>query len=307
MRLKGYLTLKVSYGTETRFSGKQSAVTIGAFDGFHTGHRKIVENTVSIARMTSSVPCAVTFEKKYPALSTLNEKLQHLRDNGIEKTVVMLSEGEWKNWTAEYFIREFLIGRMKAGHAVVGRDFRFGKSREGSISTLEKTAGSEMETHSLELEKINGTKVSSSAIRKHLSEGDLQRCRLLMGRNYSFTGKIVEGKKLGRKLGFPTVNFSVPEEKILPEGIFLCRSLFDNERKPQYPGACFIGGSGGRKTEIHFIDRVPDRIESVRGAELLEKISDIEKFTSNKHLSEKINDDVQKARKIFKDKWFDTA
>ncbi|MGM0567647.1 MAG: riboflavin kinase [Elusimicrobiota bacterium] len=277
-----------------------STVTIGEFDGFHPGHMKIIKKTIEISRRSATYPAALTFEKSYPSLYSHEEKLSMLEKLGFACTVVFNKFGSWNKWDPEYFIENFLIAKLKVENIIVGTDFRFGKNRTGSVQTLKKHENTGLKTHAIDLKKESGLKISASNIRAIVKEGKLAQCRKMLGRDYFFTGKIIKGKQVGRKLGFPTLNFSVPEEKLLPEGVFLCSGITDTDRnEKKLPGLCFIGRSlenAQRKVEVHFLKYNEKLFGKIKGARLLNKISEVKKVSSRAELVKKISSDIEKAK-----------
>ncbi len=301
MNLKGSLKLLIKYSEETFSSNRKTSLTIGEFDGFHRGHMKIIKRTLKMARQTGSLSAAVTFQRGYPSLFSLKEKLYMFGKAGFDIAVIFRKGGEWRNWNPRFFTEKFLFKKMSAKNIIVGEDFRFGKKREGSIKTLRELESRGVETHICETEKADGKKISSSLIRDLITKGEIKSYRLFCGRNYFFRANIIKGKQLGRKLGFPTVNFSVPPEKLLPQGVFFCRGLLGEGKEDYLPGACFLRAptdSGAAVAEVHFIDYRPELKKDLAGAEILKKISTIKKIDSLEMLSEKIARDVKKAKEL---------
>ncbi|MEA3505907.1 MAG: riboflavin kinase [Elusimicrobiota bacterium] len=236
---KDYKKLKFSEPT---------AVTIGVFDGVHKGHARIFSKTAELARKLNARPVAVTFNfSKKKVLTTLSEKYELMQNFNIDTAVRLEGGDDWMEWSPLEFIERFLIGRLNASAVIVGKDFKFGNERRGNIRTLEESS---FEVSSLNLLKYGEHKISSTYIRKTIIRGEMEKARQMLGRPYSFRGKCVKGRGAGSKMGFPTINFNVPPEKLLPEGVFETDiTLLAGEKKTKKRAACFIGPVGVKEIE----------------------------------------------------------
>lgn len=211
----------------------QPVVTMGTFDGLHRGHVAIVQRLLAIAKAEGKAAVAVTFDphpqrvlavdsRAPKLLSTLDERLARFAALEVDCVVVIPFDREFSRWPAERYIKELVVGRLGAGHLVVGYDHAFGHDRRGKTDLLRV----EMDRHQIPLEVVPPVKdgdgpVKSSRIRRLLAAGDLQAAARLLGYDYSFAGSVVRGDGRGARLGFPTANLDVPEEKLLPpHGIY---------------------------------------------------------------------------------------
>jgi len=208
-------------------------VTMGTFDGLHRGHLAIVERLLAIAKKMDAPDVAVTFDphpqrvlatddRAPKLLSTLQERLERFAALNVGCVVIIPFDREFSRWPAERYINELVLGRLGAGHLVVGYDHAFGHDRRGKTDLLR----TELDRHHVPLDVVPPVKdgegpVKSSRIRRLLAAGDLASANRMLGYDYSFAGRVVQGDGRGARLGFPTANLDVPKEKMLPpHGIY---------------------------------------------------------------------------------------
>lgn len=213
---------------------RNAVITIGTFDGVHMGHRQIINNLKEEARAINGETVIITFHphpRKVVAstilgvrlINTLEEKIQLLEQLGIDHVVVVPFTDAFANQPAEDYIESFLIGKFRPHTIIIGYDHHFGKERKGDYLLLEKMAPKygyilkEIPKHVLDEISISSTK-----IREALLEGKIEIADKLLGYEFFFSGIVVHGDKIGRKLGYPTANLKIPdEEKITPaNGIY---------------------------------------------------------------------------------------
>ncbi len=215
-----------------------TAVTIGAYDGVHLGHRAVIGEVRRRAAERGLASAVVTFDR-HPAsvvrpesaprlLTDLDQKLELLAATGIDYCLVVTFDDTRSRESADDFVREVLAGCLAARAVVVGEDFHFGHNRAGNVALLRRL-GDELGFEVEGLELVDGTgraagegeRVSSTRIRHALVEGDLQLANALLGRPHEVRGVVARGDKRGRELGFPTANVSVPGDVLLPaDGIY---------------------------------------------------------------------------------------
>jgi riboflavin kinase/FMN adenylyltransferase len=214
-----------------------SAVTIGAYDGVHLGHRAVIAEVQRIAAERRLSTAVVTFDR-HPAsvvrpesaprlLTDLDQKLELLDTTGLDRCLVLTFDERRSLETAEEFVHEVLVDCLGARVVVVGEDFHFGHKRAGNVALL-SAMGTELgfEVEGIELVGRDGRptpdgRVSSTAIRHALAEGDLARANSLLGRHHEVRGVVARGDARGKELGFPTANVSVPGDVLLPaDGIY---------------------------------------------------------------------------------------
>ncbi len=231
---------------------RASVVTIGSFDGVHRGHQAIIRRAVQRARETGIPAVAVTFDR-HPQeaiqpdnsplyLTTLTTRLRLLMDTGLHDVLVLRFDRTFANLHAEEFVQFILRERLNARHIVVGADFRFGHQREGSVTTLQKA----QERFGFTVEAVQdvlyrGERISSSRIRQAVLNGEVGEASAMLGRAYILEGVVVRGQRLGRKLGYPTVNLSLCTRQVVPrDGIYAGR-LWHPRTGAVYTAAISIG------------------------------------------------------------------
>ncbi len=211
-----------------------SVVTIGAYDGLHLGHEQLLSK-VKAASQERGIPSVVmSFEptpKEFfsaqspPArLMRFREKFESLADHGIDFFYCPRFDSQMRDISSPDFIRRILIHGLRAKHIVVGDDFRFARKREGNIEQFRSAAaalGLSVEQQASIV--IDGTRVSSTAIREALWDGDMQRATALLGRPYRMSGAVIVGEKVGRTLGYPTANVDLRRRQSAVMGIFAVR------------------------------------------------------------------------------------
>ena len=210
------------------------AVTIGAYDGVHTGHRLVIERVRRVAQDQGLRSAVVTFDR-HPAavvrpesaphlLTDLGQKLELLASTGVDYVLVVHFDSERSQESAEDFVKEVLVGCLDARAVVVGHDFHFGHERRGNVSMLQDM-GAEYGFDVTGLRLFSGgldqEPISSTRIRRLLGEGLVSEAASLLGRPHQVRGVVAHGDERGRLLGFPTANVAMPEVTALPrDGVY---------------------------------------------------------------------------------------
>ncbi len=207
---------------------KNAVLTIGTFDGVHKGHQKIIAQLKDEAKKIDGETVIITFyphprqvikpDYKIEFLNDFKEKAALLEAEGVDNLVSINFNESFANLSAEEYINEFLIKTFHPHKIVIGYDHRFGKDRTGDFRLLEKS-GSEngFEVTEISAHILDQITISSTKIRKALTEGEIELANNLLGYTFSLSGTVVEGNKLGRTIGFPTANIQMDcEEKIIP-------------------------------------------------------------------------------------------
>jgi len=212
-------------------SGQPCVLSIGNFDGLHLGHRALLRLLADKASTLGLSASVLTFEphpREYfapddaPArLTSLREKLLLLADCGVERVHVRRFDAHFARLSAQKFVDDVLVRGLRARHVFVGDDFRFGSGRDGDFTML-RTAGN---AHGFGVESmptltVAGERVSSSALRQALAAGEMEHAARLLGRPYSFAGRVTHGARLGRELGFPTLNVPFHHRRPALSGVF---------------------------------------------------------------------------------------
>lgn len=292
-----------------------SAVTIGNFDGVHLGHRAMLRRLAEAASQRGLVPCAVTFEPhpreffapdKAPArLSSLREKLQMLGECGIAHVHICPFNQAFSQLSAETFIERILVTGLQTRYLLIGDDFRFGARRSGDFALLQARGAQDgFEVAAMGSVTLDELRISSTAVREALAAGDLDLAGRLLGRPYSISGRVVDGDKLGRDIGFPTANIQLKHNRPPLTGIFVVqvRGLAD----APLPGVASLGvrptvkENGRPVLEVHLLDF--DR--SIYGqhvcVDFLARLRDEEKYPDLPTLIHQIGRDAENARQYFR-------
>lgn len=221
--------MQIITGIQSHHWTKRTAVTLGKFDGLHRGHQKLVEKIMTYKSPgCDSALCA--FDMGRDSLMTKAERREKL-DGKIDWLIEYPFTKELREMEAEDFIDRVLCGALRASHIVVGTDFGFGYRKRGSAAMLAKYAQSRGYTLDIiEKERYQGRVISSSYIREALSEGKIALANELLGYPYEMSGVVEHGKRLGRTLGFPTMNIEPEEHKIMPRfGVYACMVQIDGK------------------------------------------------------------------------------
>lgn len=288
--------MHVVYGSDGLSPGsRRSAVTIGAYDGVHLGHRHVISMLGSMAAQRGLETVVVTFDRHPatvvrpdsapPLLTDLEQKLELLAESDVDTAVVIAFDEERANESAEDFVTSVLVQGLGAQLVVVGSDFHFGHGRKGNVALLEDM-GSRLgfETVGVALDdEGTGEVVSSTRIRRLVAEGDVRAAASLLGRYHQVRGIVGHGDGRGAtELGFPTANVTVPPAIALPaEGVYACfyerpdgsryRAAVSLGRRPTFHRdqqvplleahlAGFAGDLYGEEAKVAFVERLRDEV-----------------------------------------------
>lgn len=225
--------------------------TIGNFDGMHVGHQQIVRGVVERARELGKPSAVITFhphplsivapDRVPKQILTLAQKEELLRELGVDALLVVPFTHEFSRLTADRFIKDFLVDALDVSEVRIGRDFCFGAGREGNLAKLTET-GKQYGFDVLGIEdvKIRGMRVSSSIVRDAIAKGALHIVTLALGRTYFVDGRVATGRRLGRKMGFPTVNVDSSNELFPYGGVFVTTCRFESFSR-SFEGVTNIG------------------------------------------------------------------
>ncbi len=213
--------------------------TIGNFDGMHIGHQQIVRAVVDRARKTQRTSAVITFhphplaivapDRVPKQILTLSQKEEILRTMAVDALLVIPFTHEFSRWTADRFIQEFLVAALNVAEVHIGSDFCFGAGREGNLEKL-RAAGARLgfAVRGVDEIRIRGIRVSSSLLRDAITKGAMRAVALALGRTYFIDGRVVPGRRLGRKIGFPTVNVDPANELHPGGGVYITTSRFES-------------------------------------------------------------------------------
>lgn len=289
-----------------------SVVTIGAYDGLHLGHQKLLARVVSEARRRVLPAVVMSFEptpKEYfagdspPArLMRFGEKFEALADAGIDVFYCPRFNEAMTAIKADTFVRQLLIHALNVRYLVIGDDFKFAAHREGNTELLIR-AGDALGFGVEQVGSVTvaGERVSSTAIREALEKGDLQHARLLLGRDYRMSGKVIQGESMGRKLGYPTANVNLKRRLSPVLGIFAVRVSGLGNRV--LDGVASVGTRPtfmGTKPllEVHIFDFNEDIYGRRIHVDFIARLRSEEKFNDVQALVEQMHRDSAAARAI---------
>lgn len=290
-----------------------SVVTIGVFDGVHLGHKYLINQVKELARKQGLCSVVITFHKhpqevltphsQPPFLTDSAEKADLLKKEGVDSVIILTFTRKVSRLSAREFL-DLLKSKLQMRSLVVGPDFSLGRDNEGDISTLRQLA--EELNFSLVVAPAalkNGVIVSSTAIRKALAEGDMDKVRLLLGRRFSLHGKVIRGHGRGLKIGFPTANLDIlPGQAVPGDGVYLTlvhmdgkvyRSLTNVGTNPTFRGA-------SRTIESHLFDLRCDLYEREIRVEFMRKLRNEIEFTNQEKLAQQIGEDIKQAKALLK-------
>lgn len=289
---------------------KSRAMALGFFDGIHVGHRRIIERTRDYAlsrNLTSTVLSFIDFPtKESKTIFSLEERVAILSEIGIDEFIVIRFLDEFKNMEPEDFYNEFLVKKFNAKALFTGEDYSFGKGGKGSIELLRELIKKDEIFHEAIPDiKLNDVRISSTWIRQAITEGDMGIVHeLLGGLYYSVRGVVKQGKKLGRTLGFPTINQEFPSDKyVCRKGVYKSLTIID---KKEYPSISNVGlrptveNSNNINCETYIYNFNSDIYGKDVQVRLIEFIRDEMAFSSVDELKAQVDNDKLKVEKMWK-------
>ncbi len=298
-----YITGDIAYHTET-----PSAVSLGKFDGLHRGHRMLLgevlrqrENGLQSVIFTfTQNPTRILSGLSAQNIITNEERRRLLEAQGIDCLLECPFMPELAHMEPERFVEDFLVGQLKARFIAVGTDFRFGYQRKGDPALLMRMGehlGFQVEI--VEKLQSHGRDISSTYVREALHEGNIPLANELLGYRYFVDGEVLHGRRIGRTLGLPTINFQPPQEKLLPpNGVYLTRTIPQDGGEPAWYGITNIGykptvgGESRKGVETYLFDFDGSLYGQRLRVEFLEYERVEQKFTSLDALKERILADV---------------
>ena len=290
-----------------------TSIAIGSFDGLHAGHRRLIDSVVEEKKYTPTIasfwphPREVLYKETRLRLDLPEEKLPILEDLGIEQLVLIPFNEKLSKLSAESFIKDVLIDQLQAKNISVGANFRFGFQRSGDINTIKNVIeDTDIKLKIISILEDKEGRISSSRVRQLLQKSDLKNAFKILNRAYSFKGKVVKGKGMGKQIGFPTANLEIDGRKFLPgEGVYAAWTTIENSTDkiasvmnlgyqptidPQSPSA----------VEVHLIDQDINLYDLKLSVEPVEKLRSQIQFENIYLLSDQIKKDKDNAQKILK-------
>jgi riboflavin kinase / FMN adenylyltransferase len=298
------------------FSAPKPVVTIGTFDGVHLGHQKVIDRLNEIARQHGGESVIFTFfphprliisprETNLRLLTTLEEKKKLFARSGIDHLIVYPFTKAFSQLTYAGFVEEVLVNKLHTRCLVVGYDHRFGKNREGGFEYLQNCAqkfGFDIEK--LDVLLVDEAHVSSTRIREALENGDIQLANKYLGYRFTLHGTVVDGQRVGRKIGFPTANIEASDpHKLIPGyGVYAVEVMIEGEN---YGGMLNIGirptfnrNADNRSIEVHIFDFSGDIYHKEITLIFAGKIRNEKKFSGVDALVEQLKKDKETALSI---------
>jgi riboflavin kinase/FMN adenylyltransferase len=286
-------------------------VAIGVFDGVHLGHQQIIRQTINDARQHDAIALVLTFDRHPnsivapdrvpPLIYSLPQKLRAIESLGADAVLLIQFNKKFSEQTGEEFIRSLSRDFGKIHSVCVGADFVFGNKRSCNVALLKKL-GAELNfsVHGLAAISLDNQVVSSTRIREAIRAGDFDAASQMLGRPYAISGRVVEGDRLGRQLGFPTANLDATNLILPPNGVYSgCTKL----KGQLYRVALNIGfrptvasAKPQLRVEVHLLDFNGNVYGEELEVEIGEKLRDEQKFASATELREQITRDIAQVR-----------
>ncbi len=290
-------------------------MTVGTFDGIHFGHQKIIDSLKSLANEEDGESVMLTFSphprlvlfpenNNLKLINTLDEKINRLESSGIDHLIIYPFTKDFSRISALEYVRDFLVKEIKVSNLIIGYDHQFGRNREGNFEYLKEL--SELygfDVKEISAQDINDINVSSTKIRKAIELGDIPLANEYLGYTFPLIGKVIEGKKLGNTIGFPTANLLIEDKtKIIPKpGAYVVYVEVDGNR---YKAMLNIGKnptideSEQEKIEVNLFDFDGNLYQKTIKVEFIERLRDEVKFDSLDALKNQLRLDKANSLKI---------
>ncbi|MAB48475.1 MAG: riboflavin biosynthesis protein RibF [Flavobacteriaceae bacterium] len=288
----------------------EKILTIGTFDGVHIGHQKILKRVVALAQEEDLVPTVLTLfphprmvlqkDNSIKLLNTIDERIQLLKNLGIEEVIVKEFTKEFANLSAKDYVEHILVDELNTKQIVIGYDHHFGKNRSANIDDLKVFAEAfNFKVEEISAQEIQDVTVSSTKIRNALNNGHIEIANSYLGYNYFISGDVVKGKGIGRTLDYPTANIDIKESyKLIPrDGVYVVKS--EIEGLTIY-GMMNIGTNPTvdgktRSIEVHFFDFDKDIYGETLRIEFLHWLRSEQKFENLEALKKQLSNDMTDA------------
>jgi riboflavin kinase / FMN adenylyltransferase len=289
-------------------------LALGVFDGLHIGHQAVIARAVKAAAEEGGLAGVLTFDphpirviapQKAPTslLETLDHKARAVADYGVQLFIPLRFDAEVARMEASEFLAQLMEAPVRT--IAVGEDWRFGHNRSGDVTFLTDEAA----RRGFRLEAVppvmhDGERVSSTRIRQAVRDGNLEAAEQMLGRPYAVCGPVVEGKKLGRTIGFPTANLATGDAQLPPDGVWAVRATLADGS--DLPGVANLGlrptvGGGTRSLEVHLFDFSGDLYGQQLEIRFHRHLRPEVEFASFEALRVQIQQDAQQARQLLTD------
>ena len=307
--------MRIYHSIEDFPSDVNTIVTIGTFDGVHKGHQIIINRVNEIAKKQALESVVLTFDPHprhviYPddqelrLIHTLEEKIEALSKTGVQNLVLHKFTKEFSRTESVNFIRDFLVTKLNMKYMVVGFDHHFGKNRQGTFDNLiELSDAYGFKIEKIKPQNIGEVTISSTKIRNAILEGDCKKANTYLSANFSITGKVVQGNKIGSSIGYPTANIEIENQwKILPKnGVYAVKILLKNQ---QYFGMLNLGNrpsisDDSFAIEVHLFDFNATIYNEELKIEFIQRIRDEQQFSDLEKLKSQLKIDAINCKQIF--------
>ncbi|KAB8154403.1 bifunctional riboflavin kinase/FAD synthetase [Kordia sp. TARA_039_SRF] len=283
-----------------------SAITIGTFDGVHVGHKKIIKNLIEKSEGLNTM--LLTFfphprmvlqqDSNIKLINTIDERVELLEATGLDTLIIYPFNREFSRLKARDFVRDFLIDHLNLKKIIIGYDHRFGRNRTANIDDLREFGQAfDFKVEEIKAKEIDDITISSTKIRKALSEGDITTANTYLGYEFMLTGTVITGKGLGNTIDFPTANIHIKETyKLIPkQGVYFVKSVLDGET---VFGMMNIGTNPtvkgtNQSIEVHFFNFNQDIYDKKIQIRLIKRLRDERKFGSLDALKAQLEKDKQ--------------
>ena len=313
--LRKIISVKVHSDFST-FKAHKPVITIGMFDGVHSGHRVLLGQLTDKAEAVGGESVVITFwphprmvlkqdADKLRFLTSPEERTKLFGQLGIDHLVLIPFSLELANLTAEEFIQQILIDKLNIYHLMVGYNHRFGKGRQHSYEEYQAFAQQyNFSISMVEAVLTDGMQTSSTDIRNHLLAGEMKAANRILGYEYTVSGRVVGGQQLGRRIGYPTANVEVeePHKLIPPDGVYAVKVRVEGKR---YGGMLNIGfrptvshNVDHRSLEVHIFDFNKDIYSEEIELEFIQRVRDEQKFANVDELKAQLKKDEETIRAI---------
>lgn len=301
--------MRVIYRLNSIKSRAPSVVSMGVFDGVHRAHRSILNAAVKKARLSGMRSVAVTFwphPQKEKTLYSLQHRLNLIGSLGLNTCLVIRFDKDFSRMNAERFISDILVKRLQAKYIYVGEDFRFGHQAKGDARLLLRLS----DRHGFKVRlfktiRLKKQRISSTLIRRLISEGELKKAASLLGSAVSVLGTVVKGDSVAKELGFPTANIDPHHEVTPPSGVYAVRAILGNRK---FSAICYIGRrptlirerrlSHKKNIEVFIFNFGRSIYGKTLLVEFVKKIREEKKFSSAAELVVQIKKDILRSKRI---------
>ena len=307
--------MKVYYSLEEVPEIKNPVITLGTFDGVHLGHQQIIDFLNKSAERVDGESVLFTFhphprivlhpeDHNLELIQSIDQRISCLEKAGVKHLILHPFTTEFSRMSATEFVRNILVNQLNVRVMTIGYNHHFGKNREGDIHLL-KELGSvyNFEVQEIPALRLDELSVSSTKIRTAIKSGDIKSANVFLGAPFSFVGKIVQGDKIGTKIGYPTANIvkKVDTQLIPGEGVYAVKVKIDHQ---EFEGMMNIGfrptvsENLERRVEVHILDFSADIYGKDIEVIVIEKIRDENSFSSMEELKKQLEKDEEVCRRI---------